>query len=127
MSRLPQEGVLGLLERSIPGVGDEPEFRYLVQLPPEYDPSRRYPCIVTLHGGGSTPQGQIDWWAGPWDAEKKLRTGQATRRGYFVIAPLWAADEPDASTSIRCGNMRPCSGRCATPVAISASIPIACS
>ena len=87
---IPQEGVLGLLERSIPGVGDEPEFRYFVQIPPEYDPSRRYPCIVTLHGGGTTPQDQIDWWAGPWDAEKTIRAGQATRRGYFVIAPLWA-------------------------------------
>jgi predicted esterase len=89
---IPQEGVWGLLERSIQGVGDEPECRYLVQLPPEYDPSRRYPCVVTLHGAGSTPQDQIDWWAGSWDAEKKLRVGQATRRGYFVIAPLWAAD-----------------------------------
>ncbi len=54
---MPQEGVWGLLERSIPGVGDEPEFRYLVQIPPEYDPSRRYPCIVTLHGGGSDAAG----------------------------------------------------------------------
>lgn len=27
---LPEEGVWGLLERSIPGVGNEPEFRYLV-------------------------------------------------------------------------------------------------
>ena len=61
---IPQEGVWGLLERSIPGVGDEPEFRYLVQIPPEYDPSRRYPCIVTLHGAATTPQDQIDWWAG---------------------------------------------------------------
>jgi predicted esterase len=87
---IPQEGVWGLLERSIPGVGDEPEFRYFVQVPPEYDPSRRYPCIVTLHGSGTTPQDQVDWWAGPWDAEKKLRAGQATRRGYFVIAPRWA-------------------------------------
>ncbi|MHB0955734.1 MAG: carboxylesterase family protein [Pirellulaceae bacterium] len=88
--QIPEEGVAGLVERSIPGVGDEPEFRYLVQIPPEYDPSRRYPCIVTLHGSGTNPHDQIDWWAGPWDGEKNLRTGQATRRGYIVVAPLWA-------------------------------------
>jgi predicted esterase len=33
---------------------------------------------------------QIDWWAGHYDAEKRLRVGQATRQGYIVIAPLWA-------------------------------------
>jgi len=85
------DGVWGLQERSVPGMGDEPEFHYLVQIPPEYDPSRRYPCIVTLHGAGSTPAGQIDWWAGPWNAERRLREGQATRHGYFVIAPCWAS------------------------------------
>jgi predicted esterase len=89
---LPQEGVPGMLERSIPGVGSDPEFHYLVQLPPEYDPLRRYPCIVTLHGAGTSPQLQIDWWAGPWDPEKRLRAGQATRHGYIVIAPFWAAE-----------------------------------
>ncbi len=87
---IPQEGVLGLLERTIPGLGEDKEFRYLIQLPPEYDPARRYPCVVTLHGGGSTPQSQVDWWAGEWNPEKRLRQGQATRFGYIVIAPLWS-------------------------------------
>ncbi len=89
---LPDEGVPGLLERSIPGLGNEPEFRYFVQLPPEYDPTRRYPCIVTLHGASSTPLSQIDWWAGTWNPDKRLREGQATRHGYIVIAPCWAAE-----------------------------------
>ena len=31
------------------------EIAYYVQLPPEYDPLRRYPTIVTLHGAGSEP------------------------------------------------------------------------
>src|SRR4029453_14875070 len=39
-----------------------PQVRYYVQLPPEYDPYRRYPCIVTLHGAATTPIQQIDWW-----------------------------------------------------------------
>ncbi len=91
-SPIPTEGVWGLMELSIPGVGDEPEFRYYVQVPPEYDPSRRYPCIVTLHGAGSTPLSQIDWWAGPHVPGQQLRVGQATRHGYFVIAPAWAPE-----------------------------------
>lgn len=89
-TQLPQEGVPGLLELAIPGIGDEPEFKYYIQLPPEYDPSRRYPCIVTLHGSAVGPLEQISWWAGPYDPDKQMRLGQATRHGYFVIAPAWA-------------------------------------
>lgn len=87
---MPQEGVPGLLELAVPGVGDDPEVRYYVQLPPEYNPARRYPCIVTLHGGGSQPLDQIDWWAGMSEPGKPQRVGQATRHGYIVIAPAWA-------------------------------------
>ena len=42
---------------------------------------RRYPAIVTLHGATKTPEQQIDWWA-----------GQASRYGYIIIAPQWAAE-----------------------------------
>jgi predicted esterase len=87
----PSEGIPGLLDRSVSAGDGDDEFRYLIQLPPEYDPARRYPCIVTLHGAGSTPTDQIDWWAGPWDAAKSIRVGQATRRGYIVLAPAWSA------------------------------------
>jgi pimeloyl-ACP methyl ester carboxylesterase len=82
------EGKEGLYEITIPGVEEEPEFTYLAQLPPEYDPYRRYPTIVTLHGGGTTPAMQVDWWAGTFD-EQGRRQGQAARHGYIVIAPLW--------------------------------------
>ncbi len=80
-TQIPPEGVPGLLELSFPGMGDEPEFRYYVQVPPEYDPSRRYPCIVTLHGAGSQPLEQIDWWAGASDpdATDAAGTGHAPR------------------------------------------------
>ena len=54
----------GFYELETPGVPGEPPFRYLVQLPPEYDPYRRYPAVVTLHGSGTTASQQIDWWAG---------------------------------------------------------------
>lgn len=71
-----------------PGVGP---LKYYVQLPPEYDPHRLYPTIVTLHGGGTTPQLQIDWWAGARRPDG-TRFGQASRYGYIVIAPAWAAE-----------------------------------
>lgn len=86
----PVDGIPGFYELTTPGIAEEqPEFSYVVQLPPEYDPSRRYPCIVTLNGGGSTELQQIAWWAGDYSEQAKLRIGQATRRGYIVIAPRW--------------------------------------
>ncbi len=45
-----------------------------------------------LHGGGSTPQQQIDWWAGP-PGKDGVRLGQATRHGYIVIAPAWGKEQ----------------------------------
>ena len=48
---------------------------YMVLLPPEYNPLRNYPAIVSLHDGYG-PQHAIDWWA-----------KEAARRGYIVIAP----------------------------------------
>jgi pimeloyl-ACP methyl ester carboxylesterase len=69
-------------------VGDEP-FTYYVQLPPEYDPYRTYPCIVTLGPSGARAAEQIDWWAGPYDEQYQLRLGHASKHGYIVIAPKW--------------------------------------
>lgn len=64
---------------------------YWVQVPPEYDPLRRYPVIVTLNGAGTTPEQQVDWWAGAWQ-EGGWRAGQASRHGYIVVAPQWASE-----------------------------------
>jgi predicted esterase len=46
--------------------------------------------VVTLNGLVSTPQQQIDWWAGAAikDGNNYFR-GQATRYGYIVVAPTW--------------------------------------
>jgi len=74
-------------ELEVPGGPDEGNSTYLCLLPPEYDPHRTYPTIVTLNGTGSTPEQQLDWWAG--ERSERGRLGQATRHGYIVIAPVW--------------------------------------
>ncbi len=80
----------GWYELATAGLTGEPEITYYVQLPPEYDPYRRYPCVVTLNGAGTTPQQQIDWWAGMYNEQAQLRLGQAARNGYIVVAPQWS-------------------------------------
>ena len=78
-------------ELQIPGLQNQAAVPYVVQLPPEYDPLRRYPAIVTLHGSGTTAEHQVDWWAGPTRSDGPRR-GQAGRYGYIVIAPAWGLD-----------------------------------
>lgn len=88
-TQVEEAEVPGLYELKVAGIEDQPEFTYLLQLPPEYDPSRPYPCIVTLNGGGSTELQQIAWWGGDYMEKVRMRAGQASRRGYIVIAPRW--------------------------------------
>ncbi len=64
------------------------DVEYFVQLPPEYDPMRRYPAILALHDDYATPESQIDWWAGEVNEQGK-RLGLAGRNGFIVIAPVW--------------------------------------
>jgi len=87
----PVEGKPGFYAIQAPGVDERSTVGYFVQTPPEYDPYRRYPTIVTLHGAGSTPQQQIEWWAGSWTPSGQ-RNGQAGRQGYIVVAPQWTAE-----------------------------------
>ena len=82
----------GLFEVTTSGPPGEPDITYLVQLPPEYTPHRHYPCVLTLHGGGSSAEMQVDWWAGGYSKERQQRLGQATRHGYIVIAPRWTKE-----------------------------------
>ena len=82
-------GKPGFHQFSLPvGIPDEPDVTYYVQLPPQYDPYVRYPTILTLNGTGTTPEQQIDWWAGA-PGPDGMRLGQATRRGYIVVAVDW--------------------------------------
>jgi predicted esterase len=85
----------GFYELEVPGPDDGETVRCLVQLPPEYDPLRRYPAVVTLHASWSTPLNQIEWWAGP-ARQAGGRQGQAARHGTIVIAPAWGREHQAA-------------------------------
>ena len=78
----------GLYELTVPGLPGENDARYYLQLPPEYDPLRRYPVIVALADAGVPPQAEIEFWAGPPRADGEP-LGQATRHGYITIAVEW--------------------------------------
>lgn len=67
------------------------QVQYVVQLPPEYDPNQKYPCVLTLGGHGETLQQHLNWWCG-WPY-KGQRYGEATRRGYIVVTPRWMTDD----------------------------------
>jgi hypothetical protein len=84
-----QERGSRMYEYTIAGLEGQADVRYLVQLPPEYDPLRHYPTIVTLPDSGVKPEQMIDFWAGPRDQDTGDRIGQATRRGYIVLAIDW--------------------------------------
>ena len=78
-------------------IGEE-TVSYVVQTPPEYDPNRIYPCVVTLPSLSTNPDYQVNWWCGTSLAvksnenavERRERLGQATRNGYIVVSPVWA-------------------------------------
>lgn len=68
--------------------------KYVVQVPPEYDPNRKYPCILALPGINNVPEMEINSWCGIY---RKLefasaRAGYATRYGYIVVSPQWATE-----------------------------------
>ena len=85
----PPAAEAGLHDLAVPRLGGGEPCSCLVQLPAEYDPLRRYPTILALHGAGSTPQAEIDWWAGMPGVDGERR-GQAGRHGFIVVAPAWA-------------------------------------
>ncbi len=64
------------------------KFQYHVQLPREYDPHRRYPCVVTLPGDKNIER-QMMMWCGPLNEKLGTRFGQAMRNGYIVVAIDW--------------------------------------
>jgi pimeloyl-ACP methyl ester carboxylesterase len=79
-----------MFELPVRGLPGESDSRYFVQLPPEYDPLRHYPTIVTLPDVTAKPEQMLDFWAGPVDKEKgSERLGQAMRHGYITIAVDW--------------------------------------
>jgi pimeloyl-ACP methyl ester carboxylesterase len=80
----------GLYEFGFAGLSGESDAHYMVQIPPEYDPLRHYPTIVTLSDAGVSAEQMIDFWAGRQLATTSgERLGQATRHGYIVLAVNW--------------------------------------
>ncbi|OYP30312.1 hypothetical protein [Rhodopirellula sp. MGV] len=70
-----------------PMLTEQPD--YVIQLPPEYDPRREYPCLVVLPPPNAHPELEMTWWAGEVDAAMGYRTGHAMRNGYIVVSPKW--------------------------------------
>ncbi|MGL5095452.1 MAG: hypothetical protein ACRDD1_07685, partial [Planctomycetia bacterium] len=67
-------------------VVDDPEspavgVKLHVYLPPDYDPYRAYPTVVTLAGLLQPPLEQCEWWR-----------ADAAAWGFIVVAPEWRAD-----------------------------------
>lgn len=79
---------------SIPGMFtvDTPHGKYVIQLPPEYNPLRQYPCVLALHESRNHPVGQIEWWSGVYSESNQMRRGHASRQGFIVVAPVWSRD-----------------------------------
>lgn len=85
----------------IPGTVARPDpwkFQCLAHLPPEYNPYRKYPMIVTLCDAGRTPLERfLNIWVGSHNKalSSKLnlavRNGHAMRNGYIVVAVDWRA------------------------------------
>ncbi len=84
----------GSFELTAPGHTEHGDFRYLVQVPPEYDVSRRYPVLIVLNGAFNSPLQELEFWAGspPLDEKGKAkgpRYGQSMRHGFITIAIDW--------------------------------------
>ena len=93
---VPSEAIkpFGVCELMAPGKTEHGDFPYLVQLPPEYDPYRKYPTLLVLNGAYNSPDQEVSFWAGapPRDDAGKPngpRNGQAMRHGYITIAVQW--------------------------------------
>lgn len=79
----------GLYRMTLPESESSGSVEYSIQLPPEYDPLRKYPCIVALPGLGYPLDMPISFWCGGYSEETKERFGVAARYGYVVIVPKW--------------------------------------
>ena len=67
------------------------QFKYLVHLPPQYDPYRKYPCLMTLRSGNPVEE-QLERWTGRYNHKlglRGIRNGQAIRHGYIVVSLDW--------------------------------------
>ncbi len=77
------------VEVTVTAIPDSPKTSYVIQLPPEYDPNRKYPCVFAIPGQFSTPNQEVDWWAGGYNEQFQRCMGEASRHGYVVVSPQW--------------------------------------
>jgi hypothetical protein len=63
-------------------------FNYHVHLPPEYDPYKKYPLLVTLPPTADAAA-YMTFWVGDFDAKLNMRNGLAARNGYITISLEW--------------------------------------
>ena len=61
--------------------------KYTILLPPEYNSDHIYPLIIALHGQGSSPERELEFWGGTAE-----RPSLSQRHGYVVIAPDYGAE-----------------------------------
>lgn len=83
----PEPQSVGFFRLQLMDLPGQPEF--LVQLPPEYDPYKKYPCVLSACDIGQSPEREIEWWDATLNPATGLRTGNASRHGYITIAPDW--------------------------------------
>ncbi len=83
-------------QRRTPTAGEEavcqvpgwPDRDYILQLPANYDPGRRYPLILALHGGGGDKEGANPLTCEDGDeASPNCLTQVAEREGFIIAFP----------------------------------------
>lgn len=60
----------GFFEFQVPTMQGHPNVTYYVQLPPEYDPYRKYPTVISLHGSASVAANSVADWVAYKQAQK---------------------------------------------------------
>ena len=64
-------------------------FQCVAHLPPQYNPYRKYPLVLSLPGGIQTVEQNLQLWCGNYNEKLKIREGNAMRNGYVVVAVDW--------------------------------------
>ena len=97
----------GYFKLEAPGLtGKEAKITYWVQLPPEYDPYKHYPAIVTLNGEGRHRRKTNHLVGGRLERRPTVRPG---RRATGISSSRPSGPRSiKRITAIRPGNMPPC-------------------
>jgi predicted esterase len=84
-----------VVERSAKSDLDGEEFKYAVQVPADYDPAKRWPLLITLHGTGGNGASWITTWVRSAGSKCVLlapttpkHTWSARQAHYYVLTAL---------------------------------------